>query len=66
MIKYENECCNCAVPGYPCLGSLCSNRNVAHYYCDRCKNEVNYEDLYCYDGVEVCSECLLELVPRAY
>lgn len=23
MLKYENECCDCQAPGYPCLGVLC-------------------------------------------
>ena len=66
MIKYEDECCGCAVPAYPCLGSSCPNRHVAHYYCDHCDAEVDPEDLYEYDGEEICGDCLLELVPKAY
>ena len=57
MIKYENECCGCAVPGYPCMGSACPNRNVPHMYCDRCGEE--FEKLYKFDGEEICAECLL-------
>jgi hypothetical protein len=57
MIRYENECCSCATPAYPCLGSSCPNRNVAHYYCDCCGNE---EMLYHYDNLEICEECLLK------
>lgn len=57
MITYENECCGCAVPGYPCIGSACPNRNVPHMYCDMCGEEV--EKLYKYDGEEICEDCLL-------
>lgn len=66
MIKYEDECCDCATPNYPCLGSACSNRHVAHYYCDKCDEEIDSEELYYYDGLEICKDCLLELVPKAY
>lgn len=39
MIKYENHCCDCAVPGYPCIGSSCPYVNVPVYYCDICDND---------------------------
>jgi len=55
MVKYENECCDCAVPAYPCLGSSCPNRHVPHYYCDECKDETN---LYEFDGKELCIDCI--------
>ena len=51
MITYENECCGCAVPAYPCMGSTCPNRNVPYLYCDKCKEEV--EKLYKCDGEEI-------------
>jgi hypothetical protein len=57
VVKYVDECCDCAVPAYPCLGSSCPNRNVKHLYCDGCKNEV--EELYDFDGVQLCEKCLL-------
>ena len=56
MVTYENECCDCAVPGYPCLGSSCPNRHVKHYYCDECGDDV--EKLYRFDGEELCSDCI--------
>ena len=56
MIKYEDECCGCATESYPCLGSACSNRNVPHFYCDKCGEDV--EELYKVDGEELCEECL--------
>lgn len=57
MRKFENECCGCATPGYPCLGVRCPRRRVEHFYCDKCESEAK---LYEYDGKELCAECLLE------
>ena len=57
MITYEDECCGCATPAYPCMGNACPNRNVKHLYCDKCKNDV--EKQYKYDGQEICENCLL-------
>ena len=45
MIKFENDCCDCALH---CRGSTCRNRNVPHFYCDECEDEV--EELFEYDG----------------
>lgn len=58
MITERNECCDCAVPAYPCLGSSCPNRNVNHLYCDKCGNDV--ERLYEFDGKELCGDCVLK------
>ena len=58
MVVYENQCCDCASPGYPCKGDLCSNRHVRVLKCDRCGYEV--ERLYILDGEELCEDCLLE------
>lgn len=55
MIKYENDCVGCP-DGVPCLGSSCPNKNVPHYYCDDCGNE---DDLYEFDGEQLCAECVL-------
>lgn len=57
MVKYENECCDCAVPAYPCMGNACPNRKVPHYYCDSCGDETK---LYRYDGEELCLNCIEE------
>ncbi len=55
MIKYEDNCVDCAVPGYPCIGSSCPNRRVPHYYCDEC----GFEDtLYYFDGGQYCLDCI--------
>ena len=56
MVTYENECFDCAVPGYPCIGDSCPNRHVKRYYCDECKDYV--EKLYRFDGEELCLDCI--------
>lgn len=58
--KYIDECCDCAVPGYPCPPGGCDRRHVPHYYCDKCGEEAT---LYDYEGAELCGECLLDTVP---
>lgn len=59
MIKYENHCCGCAAPGYPCLGSACPFVDVPVYYCDRCKYEID-GDVYEDDDGDLCEDCLKE------
>ena len=61
-VKYEDHCCGCATPGYPCLGSSCPNRNISVYYCDQCGEEL--EEIYDVDGEELCEECLKEMFRR--
>ena len=56
MRRIEDECVGCP-PEMGCLGDSCPNRNVVHFYCDRCHQE---ETLYYYNGEEVCQECLLK------
>lgn len=61
MRKIENDCCGCATPGYPCLGSTCELRNAIHYYCDECGNETQ---LYEFDGQELCIECIEAMLEK--
>ena len=63
MVQYEDRCCGCAVPGYPCLGSSCPNRNVPIYHCDKCGDEID-GDIYDVDGEELCEECLKDMFRR--
>lgn len=63
MIRYENRCCDCAVPGYPCLGSACPNRNVEVHYCDNPKCRCELEDIYEDGFEELCEECYSERYP---
>lgn len=60
MIRIENHCCDCAVPGYPCRGSSCPSRRVEVHYCDRCHDQMDepFEDE---DGRELCEMCRDEL-----
>ena len=59
MVKIENQCCGCAVPGYPCRGSACTRRRVAVHYCDNpvCGCELPDDEIYEVDGCEVCEDC---------
>ena len=62
MLKYENHCCDCAVPAYPCEGSSCPLRNVPVYYCDKCGEEL--DEVYEVDGVDLCEDCLKEMFKK--
>lgn len=66
MMRYENHCCGCAVPGYPCEGDSCSRRNVPVYYCDKCdpKCEDPLDEVYDDGEQELCECCLLEKYRR--
>lgn len=66
MKKLENDCCGCATESYRCLGDACQCRNVAHYYCDNCGSEVGVDcdELYEYDGEQLCGECVLESLDK--
>ena len=59
MKEFENECVNCGV--IPCLGNKCPNRNVLRYCCDECKEE---EELYYYDGQELCIDCIIKRLEK--
>lgn len=41
MIKYENDCCGCTVPAYPCLGHSCPLKHSRHLYCGKCHDDVD-------------------------
>lgn len=48
-IKYQNDCCNCCSPGYPCTGT---HKRVKHLYCDQCGDECDM--LYVVDEEQLC------------
>lgn len=54
MVKIEDHCCDCAVPGYPCLGASCPNRGVEAHYCDICGEEAEYWA----EGEDLCEKHL--------
>lgn len=60
MRVIENHCCNCAAPGYPCLGALCPRRNVEVLYCNKCGRELG--EIFDGKGEELCEECSNEAV----
>ena len=57
--RIENHCCDCASPGYPCLGRSCPRRRVEVHYCDRCGEEI--DRVHSAYGQELCDECMDEL-----
>lgn len=59
MVRTENHCWHCAVPGYPCQGNACPNRNVKVYYCDKCdpKCEHPLEEVYVKNRKHFCEDC---------
>lgn len=61
MRKTESECVGCSIHGLPCLGSACPNNEVTRFYCDECGEE---EDLYEFDGEELCISCIKERLTR--
>lgn len=63
MVRIENHCCDCAVPGYPCRGSACPRRRVEVHYCDNpeCGCELPDDEIYEVDGEELCEDCLKEM-----
>lgn len=58
-MRYEsNECCDCAVPGYPCRGEACSLRHVPKYQCDICgTDDLSEDEITEIDGQHICEEC---------
>ena len=63
MLRIENYCCDCAVPGYPCRGNACPNRHVEVHYCDNPRCGCELDEIYEADGLEYCEECYYELHP---
>jgi hypothetical protein len=64
MVKIENHCCDCAVPGYPCRGNACELRRVEVHYCDKCGEEIIDDEIYDVDDEELCEKCLKERFKR--
>lgn len=62
--RIENDCCDCATPGYPCRGELCHRRNAVHIYCDNkeCDVDITNETKYFIDDEVYCEECILEVL----
>lgn len=61
MIRYENRCVECAEE-VGCAGSVCRYVNVMTLECDECGEET--EEVYSYDGLDLCPTCLIEALKR--
>lgn len=64
MIRYENHCCDCAVPAYPCIGNSCPRVNVPVYYCDCCNNDTYAK--YDIEGEHYCEDCAKEYLKEVF
>jgi hypothetical protein len=61
-IRYENQCCGCAAPGYPCRAPHCPNLKVPVHYCEICGEDL--DDIYEVDGEELCEDCLKDMFKK--
>ena len=59
MTRKESGCVRC---GLPCIGDACPNYRVTRLICDICGEEP--EELYCFDGEELCAECVLKRLDK--
>jgi hypothetical protein len=64
MVRYENHCCDCATPSYPCMGEQCPLRRVAVHYCDNPKCKTELDEIFEVDDKEYCEECLKDMFRR--
>lgn len=56
-VRYENECVGCPKE-MGCRGDSCPYKNVPHFICDKCEDEV--DTLYNFDGRQMCEACIKE------
>lgn len=61
MRKTENHCVDC---GLPCRGDACPHRNVEVWYCDKCDEEINPNEVYEADGYDLCEDCLKKMFKK--
>lgn len=64
MQKTFNECVGCIDLGLNCIGSSCPNLNVTRFFCDKCDEELPADEIYNYDGQELCEDCLKDTCRR--
>ena len=60
MYYETNECCGCAVPGYPCIGDSCHLRHTRHYSCDICDEPIESGKVYKLGLDDCCEGCIIE------
>lgn len=59
MTREESGCVRC---GLPCIGEACPNWRVTLYICDICGEE--QDELYYFDGREMCADCVLNRLDK--
>ena len=64
MKKITNDCCGCSAPGYPCNPD-CHLKSVEHWFCDKCREEIDVDEIYEVDGEDLCADCLKERFKKA-
>lgn len=61
MLKeYVDMCVGCP-PEMGCLGDSCPQRNSLVFKCDNCESE---DEIYEFEGQELCIECIKELLEK--
>lgn len=62
--EIEDGCVGCPSE-MGCLGSSCPNKNIRvySYFCDKCGDACDPEELYIVDDEELCSYCVLGNFP---
>ena len=60
LIVIESDCVDCPKE-LGCVFTACPYYQVKRYYCDRCESE---EDLYYWDGEQLCADCILQQLER--
>ena len=65
MIRIEDECVGCS-PEIGCYGEVCPLRNVEHYFCDHCCEEIEGADVYTVDDEDLCEDCLKEMFRKEW
>ena len=69
MTRIENDCCDCASPGYPCRGNSCPLRHSVHYYCNKCNDELDITDIDTHvidEETHYCDDCYQEMIEEGY
>lgn len=61
MIVIESDCVDCPAE-MGCLYEACPYYRVVRYYCDKCEEE--QDDLYWFDGQQLCLDCVKALLER--
>ena len=61
-VKLENRCVGCEI----CKGIYCTKRNVEVCYCDKCGEEISFDETYYYEGMDVCEDCLKDMCKREW